>query len=134
MIGLPKVIKANSTILLPPGNYGKLVISVDNVTVKTRGAGARAVLAGAVITGKRVHLDNLVFSGDVSVTGQGGKVISCEFKKNFSAKGKEMEVAHCKFVKDPGWKVFDGFRHSNIGTIGFAIGFAIMMALDVALG
>jgi len=116
VIGLPKVIKANSTILLPPGNYGKLVISVDNVTVKTRGAGARAVLAGAVITGKHVHLDNLVFSGDVSVTGQGGKVISCEFKKNFSAKGKEMEVAHCKFVKDPGWKGFDGFRHSNIGT------------------
>ena len=25
-------------------------------------------------------------------------------------------------------------KHSNIGTIGFAIGFAIMMALDVALG
>ena len=25
-------------------------------------------------------------------------------------------------------------HHSNIGTIGFAIGFALMMALDVALG
>ena len=25
-------------------------------------------------------------------------------------------------------------NHSNIGTIGFAIGFVIMMALDVALG
>ena len=25
-------------------------------------------------------------------------------------------------------------EHSNIGTIGFAIGFMIMMALDVALG
>ena len=25
-------------------------------------------------------------------------------------------------------------EHSNIGTIGFAIGFALMMVLDVALG
>ena len=25
-------------------------------------------------------------------------------------------------------------EHSNIGTIGFALGFTIMMALDVALG
>jgi ZIP family zinc transporter len=25
-------------------------------------------------------------------------------------------------------------EHSNLGTIGFAIGFAIMMILDVALG
>ena len=25
-------------------------------------------------------------------------------------------------------------EHSNIGTIGFAVGFVIMMALDVALG
>ena len=25
-------------------------------------------------------------------------------------------------------------EHSNVGTIGFAVGFAIMMVLDVALG
>ena len=116
-IGMPAAIKAGDEILLPPGNYGKLVISRDNVTVKTRGAGARAVLAGAVVTGKNVHFDNLIFTDNVSVTGQGGKIISCEFKKGFSAKGKDMEVAHCKFVKDPGWKGFDGFRHSNIGTV-----------------
>ena len=115
-IGLPKQIRSGETILLAPGDYPFLKISADNVTIKTRGKKGRARIAGALVSGKNVNLEQLVFSEPVKYSGEKVRFYSCEFQKSFAGTGKAAEVTHCKFLEKPSFANFNGFRHSNVGT------------------
>lgn len=115
IIGKIAGIKDGDTILLPPGNYSELNITADNITVRTRGAGVRAIVNGGKISGKNVRLENLAFSAPLSISGEDTVVHCCIFEDKVTASGRGLKVTHCQFSTMPDFSAADGYRHSNLG-------------------
>ena len=114
-IGMPAEIKAGMTILLEEESCPRLVIAVDNVTVRTRGRGKRAVVRGAHITGNNVTLEDLDFREDVIFSGSGGSVRSCEFAAGAHFSGSGLALTHNRFKVMPDVSRAAGFEYANVG-------------------
>ncbi|OQA82995.1 MAG: hypothetical protein BWY31_02990 [Lentisphaerae bacterium ADurb.Bin242] len=115
VIGKLDNLKNGDTVLLPPGEYPELKIEADNVTVRTRGAGASAVVKGGAVTGKNVRLENLVFSAPITLSGDNLSAHSCVFEAKATASGRNLRVTHCQFKTLPDFSKATGYRHSNLG-------------------
>ena len=114
-IGMPARIEPGMTILLETGNYPCLEIAADNVTVRTRGSGKRAVVRGARITGRNVTLEDLDFRGEVILSGFGGSVRSCEFAAGAHFSGSGLALTHNRFKEAPDVSRAAGFEYANVG-------------------
>ncbi len=115
IIGQITDVKTGTTILLPPGEYPALNITADNVTIRTRGAGARATVKGGRISGRNVRLENLVFTAPLAISGDDTAVRGCVFEAKATASGKDLMVTHCRFNTAPDFTAASGYRHSNLG-------------------
>lgn len=114
-IGMPAEIEPGMTILLEEGTYPCLDIAVDNVTVRTRGSGRRALVSGARITGRNVTLENLEFRDKVIFSGTGGTVHSCEFSAPAQFTGSGLALTHNRFGNAPDVSRASGFEYANTG-------------------
>ncbi len=114
-----KNVKPETTVYLLPGTHAGGVISANGVTLKTRGAGARAVISsGLAVTGKNCRIEDVNFiNSPVVFQGDEGTVSGCGFAVKFTAAGKGLELVHNAFTVVPELDKATGFRHSNIYTV-----------------
>ena len=65
---------------------------------------------------------------------RGGKEPSCDMGNRYADESDRSAESGDTTGKQSGIPEASEGDHSNIGTIGFALGFALMMVLDVVLG
>ncbi|MBE6386416.1 MAG: DUF1565 domain-containing protein [Lentisphaerae bacterium] len=108
-------IPAGATVYLLPGAYSGAKITVPNVSLRTRGTGARAVFTSSlVMTGDNVTLKDINFiGGKVTLTGKNATVTGCGFAVPLEITNSLPSVTHCAFLKDPKLPA-ENIYHSNI--------------------
>ena len=108
-------IPANATVYLLPGAYSGAKIKADNVTLRTRGTGARAIFTSSLeVSGNNVTLRDINFiGGKVTISGNNAAVEGCGFAVPLTVTGKLPAVTHCAFLKDPKLPA-ENICHSNI--------------------
>lgn len=111
----PPPLRPGSTLYLSAGSYRKLVIAADGVTVRTRGAGNRAVLENAAFTGSELVLTDLDFTGPATVRGDGNTIRNCRFSGPLTAEGQHLRLTHNDISGGGDLTRATGFRHSNFG-------------------
>ena len=114
-IGMPAAVKKGDSVLLPAREYAPVAILSDDVTLRTYGAGKRAVLKGGKISGNKITLDNLVISAPLTISGSDITVSNCEINAKVTFAGKNVKVIHNAFKVQPDFGRSTGFHHSNTG-------------------
>ena len=117
---MPEVFRKGDTILLPPKSYAPVTVKTEDLTLRTRGSGKRAILKGGEISGKNIVLDNLVIAGALKLSGSNITLSNCEVNAKVTIAGKNVKVIHNAFKVLPDFKKAEGFRHSNVGKIAGA--------------
>ena len=110
-----KNVRPDTTVYLLPGDYPGFTLAVPGVTLRTRGAGRKAVFRGDVtVTAPRVTLRDLNFlAGNVAVKGEGATLRCCGFQGILSIAASGCTVVHNAFLKKPE-PAPDTVAHSNL--------------------
>ena len=110
-----KNIPAGATVYLLPGAYEGARITASNVTLRSRGAGQRAVFTSPLtVSGSKVTLRDINFTGGkVTVSGNDAVIEGCGFAVPLKVTGARPAVTHCAFLKDPELPA-EKICHSNI--------------------
>ena len=94
-----KNIPDGATVYLMPGNYGKLEVTRNNITLAGRGRYTKALIEGLEVKGSGVTVRKLNFKGNVSVSGEKNAVENCSFGGDLNfTNAKDFRVTHCAFV------------------------------------
>ena len=108
-------LKDGDFVYLEPGEYPEMKINANQVTIRTRGTGACAVIKGGSVNATGCRLENLLFEQPVVFTGDNLTLHSCTFKAKAVLSGNNIQVTHCQFDAQPDFSAATGFRHSNLG-------------------